>query len=71
MHGKGHQGKTTMVYTEPQQRRKEKNERLRGEGDMIKLTYLGFERGRVSDQGKEKQDQSFLELHIFLLNDDL
>ena len=36
-----------MAYTKPQQRKKEENERLRGEGDQIKFIGLGFERWLV------------------------
>ena len=31
----------------PQQRKKEESERLRGERDQIKFSYLGFERWQV------------------------
>ena len=41
-------GKASVAYTMPQQRkRKERNERLRGEGDQIKFIDLGFERWQV------------------------
>ena len=33
-----------VAYTKPQQRKKEESERLRGEGDQIKLIDLIFER---------------------------
>ena len=33
-----------VAYTNPQQRKKEESERLRGEGDQIKFIDLRFER---------------------------
>ena len=36
-----------VACTIPQQRKKEESERLRGEGDQIKLIGLGFERWQV------------------------
>ena len=36
-----------VAYTMPQQRSKEKSERLRGERDQIKFINLGFERWQV------------------------
>ena len=36
-----------VVYTKPQQRKKEESERLRGEGDQVKFIDLGFERWQV------------------------
>ena len=36
------------TYTKPQLRKKEESERLRGEGDQIKYTDLGIERGQVA-----------------------
>ena len=40
-------GKAMVAYTEPQQRKKEENEKLRGERDQIKFIDLGFERWQV------------------------
>ena len=46
-------------YTTPQQWKKEKSERLRGEGDQIKFIDIRFERGQVVGFGKERgQDVS-------------
>ena len=36
-------GKATVAYTKPQQRKKEKCERLRGQRDQIKFIDLSFE----------------------------
>ena len=36
-----------VVYTKPQQRKKEESERLRGERDQIKFIDLGLERWQV------------------------
>ena len=36
-----------MTYTKPQRLKKEKSERLRGEGDQIKFIDLRFERWQV------------------------
>ena len=36
-----------MAYTKPQQRKKEKYERLREDGDQIKFIDLRFERWQV------------------------
>ena len=36
-----------MAYTNPQQRKKEESERLRGERDQIEFIDLRFERGQV------------------------
>ena len=36
-----------MAYAKPQQRKKEENERLRGERDQSKFIYLRFETGSV------------------------
>ena len=35
------------VYTMPQQRKKEENERLRGERDQINLLILGVKDGKL------------------------
>ena len=42
------------TYTKPQQMKKEKSERLRGEGDQIKFIDLKFERWQVIVAGNEK-----------------
>ena len=34
-----------VVYTKPQERKKEESERLRGERNQIKFIDFGFERG--------------------------
>ena len=36
-----------MVYTKPEQRKKEECERLRGERNQIKFIDLGFERWQI------------------------
>ena len=36
-----------VAHTQPQQRKKEESERLRGEGDQLKLVDLRFERWQV------------------------
>ena len=36
-----------MVYTKPQQGKKEEGERLRGERDQVKFIDLGFDSGQV------------------------
>ena len=36
-----------VAYTKPQQRNKERSERIRGEGDQIKFIDLRFERWQV------------------------
>ena len=36
-----------VVYTKPQQRKKEESERIRGERDQIKFIDLRFERWQV------------------------
>ena len=41
-------GKALVAYKKPQQRKKEENERLRGERDQIKLIDLRFEKGLES-----------------------
>ena len=44
-----------VAYTKPQQRKKEKRERLRGKGDKIKFIDLRFEREQVVGFGKGRQ----------------
>ena len=44
--------KPTVAYTMPQQRKKEENERLRGEGNKLKFIDLRFERGQMVASGK-------------------
>ena len=40
-------GKAAVAYAKPQQRKREENERLRGERDQIKFIDLGFERWQI------------------------
>ena len=49
-----------VAYTEPQQRKKEESERLRGEGNQIKFTDLRFERWQVDGfrKGRGRKDVS-------------
>ena len=42
-----------VAYTNPQQRKKEESERLRGEGDMIELIDLRFEREQFVEIAKQ------------------
>ena len=44
-----------VAYAEPQQRKKEETERLRGERDQIKFIDLGFERWQVVRIRKERR----------------
>ena len=44
-----------MAYTKPQQRKKEKSERLTGERDHF--IHLGFETGQVVGFGKGRRRQ--------------
>ena len=46
-----------VADTKPQQRKKEKSERLRGEGDQIKFIYLRFERWQVAGFRKARRRQ--------------
>ena len=46
-----------MVYTKLQQRKKEENERLRGERDQIKFIHLRFERWQVVRFRKARRRQ--------------
>ena len=47
-----------VAYTKPQQRKKEKSERQRGERDQIKFLDLIFERWQIVGfrKGRRKQD---------------
>ena len=48
-----------LAYTKPQKRKKEEKERLRVEGDNIKIIDLGFEKWQVVALGKgRRQDVS-------------
>ena len=47
-----------VIYTKLQQRKKEKSEQLRGEGDKITLIDLRFERGQVVGFGKGRRRQN-------------
>ena len=58
-------------YTKPQQREKEKIERLRGEKDQIKFIDLGFERWQVVRFRKQDEGKTFHKLHVLGMNDDL
>ena len=40
-------GRARVAYTNPQQRKKEESEKLRGESDQIKFIDLGFETWQV------------------------
>ena len=44
-----------MVYTKPQQRKKEESKQLRGKRDKIKFIDLGFERWQVVGFGKARR----------------
>ena len=46
-----------VVYTKPQQLKKEESERLRGERDQIKIIVIGFERWQVVRFRKAKGRQ--------------
>ena len=46
-----------MIYTKPQQRKKEESERLRGEEDQIKFIDLRFERWQVARFRKARRKQ--------------
>ena len=46
-----------VAYTEPQQRKKEENEKLRGERDKIKFIDLGLERWQVVGFRKARRRQ--------------
>ena len=50
-------GKAMVVYAKPQQRKKEKSERLRGEGDQIKFIDLRLERWQVVRFRKARRRQ--------------
>ena len=64
-------GKAMVVYTKPQQRKKEESERLTGERDQIKFIDLGFERRRLVAFRKGSRRQTFQKLHVLGMNDDL
>ena len=59
------------TYTKAQTRKKEKSERLRGEGDETKFIGLGFERGQAVGYGNGRRRQDFPKLFIFGMNDHL
>ena len=46
-----------VAYTMPRHRRKEENEKLRGEGDQIKFIDLRFERWQVVGLRKARKRQ--------------
>ena len=58
-------------YTKPQQRKKEENERLRGERDQIKSTDLRFERWQVVRFRKARKGKKFHKFYVIGMNDDL
>ena len=49
--------KAMVAYTKPQQRNKERSERLRGERDQITFTDLKFERWQVVELRKARRRQ--------------
>ena len=60
-----------MAYAKPQQRKKEKSERLRGERDQIKFIDLGFERWQVVRFRKKRGSKTLHKLHVLGINGDL
>ena len=50
-------GKAMVAYTMPQQRKKERSVRLRGERDKIKFIYFRFERWQVVGLRKARRMQ--------------
>ena len=50
-------GKAMETYTKPQQRKKEKSQRLRGERDQIKFIDLRFQGGSVAGLEKVRRRQ--------------
>ena len=60
-----------VVYTKPQQRKKEESERLRGERDHTKFIDLGFERWQVVRFRKQEEGKTFHKSHVLGMNDDL
>ena len=50
-------GKAMVVYTKPQQRKKEESEQLRGERDQIKFIDLRFERWQAVRFSKARRRQ--------------
>ena len=59
------------TYTKPQQWKKEKSERLRGERDQIKFIDFRFERWQVVRFRKQEEGKTFHKLHVQGMNDDL
>ena len=55
-------GKAMVAYAKPQRRKKE-SERLRGEGDQIKLIDLRFERWQVVRFRKARRRQYILRMN--------
>ena len=49
-----------MAYTKRQQRKKEKSERLRGEGEQIKFIDLKFERASCRVWERKKKARHFI-----------
>ena len=59
------------TYTKPQQWKKEKSDRLRGERDQIKFIDFRFERWQVVRFRKQEEGKTFHKLHVQGMNDDL
>ena len=59
------------TYTKPQQWKKEKSERLRGERDQIKFIDFRFERWQVVRFRKQEEGKTFHKLHVQGMNEDL
>ena len=55
----------------PQEWKKEKRERLRGERDQIKFIDLGFERWQVVRFREQEEGKTFHKLHVLRMNDGL
>ena len=60
-----------VVYTKPQQRKKEESKRLRGAKNQIKSIDLRFEGWQVVGFRKARRRQTFHKLHVLWINDDL
>ena len=57
-------------FTKPQQRKKEKSEKLRGERDKINFIDLRLERWQVVRFRKTRRRQDVHKLHVLGMNDD-
>ena len=61
-----------VAYTKAKQRKKEENERLRGEREIrSSLFILDLKDGRLQDSGKQKEGKTFHKLHVLGMNNDL